>query len=531
MLNDMKKILTFILLAAIGTIMHAQGRMQALFGYNTFYLAKTQSPYIETNISFDAWTLQFEQLETGAYRATVEITLVMRQGDSVCFLKKYDLHSPTVGSLDELDFNFIDVQRFSVRNGIYNLEVSLRDKLSDAPASVVNDRVVINYDPARPSLSSLQFISSATPTERENILSRNGYDFEPYVSDYFPEQMEKLNFYYEIYNINAEVGRKAFLTVAYIEEQATGAQFEGQRIATRKYGAASIPVYGSLDISELPSGNYNLVVELRNSGNQLMLYKKLPFMRSNPGVKGKEISDFATTFAGAYSEQQLDLYLESLYPIASEYEKEVAFDMITRPGIEEKQAFLYRFWQKRNALAPEAAWLKYKERVDYVQATFSYPRTKGINTDRGRVYLQYGPPDFVRDEKNYVSARHLNAGHSASPTVDQPMQGITTGLETSAAQGALHNGGRVNDNGGFVSESQGHVYYLPYQLWRYNKMEGDDPNRVFLFWDEHRSGYYRLLNSNARGEVQEPGWERRLCRQQIDEGVVGAVGEQFKRGY
>lgn len=524
----MKKILTIILLASIGLVSQAQGRMQALFGYNTFYLAKQQMPYIETNLSFDAWTLQFEQLQTGAWRATVEVTIVLRQGDSVCHFKKYDLNSPTVGSLEELDFNFIDVQRFSVRNGLYTLEVTLRDKHSDAPASVVSDRVVINYDSSRPSLSSLQFISSATPTQHENILSRNGYDFEPFVSDYFPEQVEELNYYYEIYNINAEVGRKAFLTMAYIEQQETGTRFEGQRAVGRKYGAATVPIYGSLDISQLPSGNYNLVVELRNSDNQLMLYKKLPFMRSNPGVKGAEISDFATTFAGAYTDEpQLDLYIEALYPIASEYEKEVLSDLIRRPGIEEKQAFLYRFWQKREALSPEAAWLKYKERVDYVQATFSYPRTKGINTDRGRVYLQYGPPDFVRDEKNFVSARHLNAGHSGTPDLNAPLQGITSGIETNAAS----IGDRSTGEGGFVSESQGHVFYLPYQLWRYNKPMGDDPNRVFIFWDEHRSGYYKLLNSNARGEVQEPGWERRLCRQQIDEGVVGAVGEQFKRGY
>ena len=83
----------------------------------------------------------------------------------------------------------------------------------------------------------------------------------------------------------------------------------------------------------------------------------------------------------------------------------------------------------------------------------------------------------------------------------------------------------------YSGTSQGHVYYLPYQLWRYNKLATDNPNRVFLFWDEHRSGYYTLLNSNARGEVQDPGWERRLSRQQLRENVVGEVGEQFKRGY
>ena len=221
----------------------------------------------------------------------------------------------------------------------------------------------------------------------------------------------------------------------------------------------------------------------------------------------------ATTFAGKYTDEpQLNIYLDGLYPIASEMEKEVSRELIKRPGLEEKQAFLYRFWTARDAMAPEAAWLQYKERIDYVQEHFSYPRTPGIHTDRGRVYLQYGPPDFVRDEKNYVGANKIGSNQIQS---FNDMQMGTNQAPTD----------------GLAGTSQGHVYYLPYQLWRYNKLETDDPNRVFLFWDEHRSGYYTLLNSNARGEVQEVGWERRLCRQQLPEDAVGEVGEQFLRGY
>lgn len=485
--------------------------LRALFSYSTFYSAAAKSPYVETYLSFDAWTMQFVQQENGAYRATVEVVIVARQGDSVCYAKKYDLHSPTVGSLDELDFNFIDVQRFSLKNGIYDLEITLRDKESENAAATVTEKLALNYDDSHPVMSSVQLMASATPTETENILSRGGYDMEPYVSDFIPEQVQQLNFYYEVYNINQEIGKKPFLAMAYVEQQETGTRYDGQRSISRKYSSALVPVYGSLDISELPSGNYNLVVELRNSDNQLMLYKKLPFFRSNPGVKGDEISDYATTFAGAYTDEaQLNIYLDALYPIASEREKQVSRDMIRRPGIEEKQAFLYRFWQVRYPLNAEVEWLKYKERIDFVQANFSYPRTLGIHTDRGRVYLQYGPPDFVRDEKNFVSTRRLEKSVGAKVNVMRS----------------------VNDNSDqYTIESQGHIYYLPYQLWRYNIIPGDDNERVFLFWDEHRSGYYTLLNSNARGEVQDPGWERRLCRNQLGDNVVGEVGEQFQRGY
>ena len=491
-------------------LMHArpaQAQMQALFGYSTFYVADRQQPYVETYLQFDAWTMHFEKTD-GGYRAVAEVTLVVRQQDSVCYAKRYDLGSPVVTDLEHLDFSFLDVQRFSLANGVYDLVITLNDKGTEGQEASVSEKLVVSYDRRTPMLSSLQLMASFRPTEKENILSRGGYDMEPYVSDFVPEQVSQLGFYYEVYNIDREIGNDAFLATAYIEELETGLRAEGEQTVMRKKAAVTVPVVGSIDISQLPSGNYNLVCEVSNRAGQLMLYKKVPFYRSNPEVKGREVSDYALTFAGKYTDEfQLNTYLDALYPIASEMEKTVAAELVRRPGLEEKQAFLYNFWVKRNSLAPESEWLKYKERIDYVQEHFSYPRTRGIVTDRGRVYLQYGPPDYVRDEKNYGVIEHSQA------TANQDITFIGNQPEGTHTQ--LHS----------------QIIYLPYQLWRYNRLPGDDENRVFLFWDEHRSGYYTLLNSNARGEVQEAGWERRLSRQMLPEGEIGEVGRQFNRGY
>ena len=138
-------------------------------------------------------------------------------------------------------------------------------------------------------------------------------------------------------------------------------------------------------------------------------------------------------------------------------------------------------------LNPEGKWLEYQKLLQYVDEHFSYPKTPGYMTDRGRVYLQYGPPSFVRSEKNFVGALNLNAF--------------------------------------------GTVHYLPYELWRYDLLPNDSPNRVFLFWDEFRSGFYKLLNSNARGEIITPNWERVLSQNQLEENVQGEVGTQFERGF
>lgn len=495
-------------LAGVG----AQAQMQAVFGYSSFCLTEQQQPYIETYLQFDAWTMHFVPVD-GGYRAQAEVTLVLRQQDSVCFAKKYDLSSPTVADLSHLDFSFLDVQRFSVGNGIYTLDIALRDKGTDAQPVSLSEKVVVNYSRRQPVLSSIQLMASVKPTVKENILSRGGYDMEPYVSDFVPEQVKRLNYYYEIYDIDRYVSggsaAKAVLTVAYVEEMETGRRVGDEQVA-RRNTAATVAVVGGLDIDWLPSGNYNLVCEVRDRDNNLLLYGKVPFFRSNPGVKGPEVGDYATSFAARITDESLlNLYLDALYPLASETEKSAAAELVKRPGLAEKQEFLYRFWTRRDALAPEAEWQKYKERIDYVQEHFSYPLTRGIMTDRGRVYLQYGPPDYIRDEKNFGIMGHSSTMKSHSVSVSDI-------------------GNKLGDDDG-VGAAQ--VFYLPYQLWRYNRLSGDDQNRVFIFWDEHRSGNYNLLHSNARGEVMEADWERRLSRQQIPEGEVGEVGRQFIRGY
>ena len=68
-----------VILAAMGwTALQAQGSMRAVFSYSTFYAPSTSQPYVETYLSFDAWTMQFVKQPNGSYRATAEVTIVAK---------------------------------------------------------------------------------------------------------------------------------------------------------------------------------------------------------------------------------------------------------------------------------------------------------------------------------------------------------------------------------------------------------------------------------------------------------------------
>lgn len=502
----MKKILILALVTLLALPSWAQGKkMSALFSYATFYLPSDNKPYVETYLSFDAWTMNFVRQADGQFQATAEVDIAILSGDSAIFRKSYDLQSPAIANAEATNFNFLDLQRFSVPNGIYDMIVKVKDKSASTEPFSIREKLVVYYGEGKPAFSSLQMMSSATKTSATSMFSRGGYDMIPYIDDFVPESISQLNVYFELYNLDKELGPKAFSTFAYVEQQETGRRAGHAERFTRHPQAKSLnPIYTTLDITQLPSGNYNLVVEVLNKAGEKLLYKKVPFQRSNPNINIYDsVSNFASTFvAHLTDESDLNYYLDALYPIASEEEKEVTRNLVQRPGLEEKQAFFYQFWHKRDAMDPEGKWKEYKTWLDYVDANFSYPRTRGYRTDRGRVYLQYGPPDFIRDEKNYVSANKIGAG-------------TNTMMQLS----------------GDTPISQGHIHYLPYQLWRYNTLPGDDAKRCFLFWDEFRSGFYKLLHSNARGETRDIKWEYLLSQRQLGEEELGDVGEQFRRGY
>lgn len=486
-------------------------KLSALFDYATFYLAEKNTPYVETYLNFDARTLHLQQKEDGKYRATVEIAIAVRKDDTIAYLKKYELLSPAAESPEADGFSFFDLQRFALSNGIYDMEITLHDKASQAEPAVIQEKLLVYYDPQRPDLSSILNIGSATRTTKTTIFSRNGYDMVPYIDYFIPEEQQKLSPYFEIYNLQQEVKGDGYLIYLSIEQKETGRRITAfDRTFRYKEAQTSTAFYTDMDIAALPSGNYNLVAEVRNIHNEVLLRKALPFQRSNPSAEELNASDevVATSFAALITdEEKLNYYLDALYPISSDPEIQTARSLIKRHDIAGKQAYLYHFWARRDAMDPAGKWHEYLGWLTYVDETYSYPRTPGYHTDRGRVYLQYGPPDFIRDEKNFVGALRVGNTRQVQQRND------------------------VDPLGGSPINNQGHVYYLPYQLWRYNRLEADEPNRVFLFWDQMRSGYYKLLNSNARGEVREANWEHRLSQGQLDDDVIGEVGEQFDRGY
>ncbi|OFV96131.1 MAG: GWxTD domain-containing protein [Acidobacteria bacterium RIFCSPLOWO2_02_FULL_61_28] len=119
---------------------------------------------------------------------------------------------------------------------------------------------------------------------------------------------------------------------------------------------------------------------------------------------------------------------------------------------EEREQFIEQFWLRR-APDPESTSNDYKEehyrRIAYTNQHFA-SGIPGWKTDRGRLYIMYGPPDEIE--------AHPSGGHYERP---------------------------IEEGGGSTST-------YPFEVWRYRYLEGVGQNIEIEFVDPTMTGEYRM---------------------------------------
>ncbi len=442
----------------------AQNSIEAYLSYADFTTSDNK-PYLETHLTVIGNSINYQKNETGKYQATILVSIAFVQNESIKNFKKYNLLSSEFDSSNGNKPNFIDQQRFSLENGEYEMELEISDKNSTQAPFKHKEKINIRYDQETVRFSEIELIESATPTQTQNILSKSGYDLVPYVSKYYPANYNVLNFYAELYNMNVAMKEKEkFLLSYFIQDFDSHEKLNNYSNFTKEDASAVSSILKSFNIENLPTGNYNLCLEARDRENNLLAERKLFFQRNNPLKEESAIPDLSQidleqTFLKNYTNKDtLILMLLNLRPISSLSERNYATNQIKAGDTEIMKKFFYSFWQTRNAAHPYEEWLRYKEKVDEVNQLFSTNNRdkNGFNSDRGRVYLKYGKPDV----------RSVNEHEPSS---------------------------------------------YPYEIWQYNRLASGQTNRRFIFYSPYvGTNDYRLIHSDARGEVFDSRWRYKI---------------------
>jgi GWxTD domain-containing protein len=250
-------------------------------------------------------------------------------------------------------------------------------------------------------------------------------------------------YYFEMYTTRAES-----VTVKPRVLDAGGAQViaaEAQRMAVPQGGGLG---YGVLDLAGLPAGRYRLEVTAQGPDSQVL--RSAPFMMSGFETMATQttVSSLVTedVFSGL-SETALDSMYQPLGYVMDASEQGTYSGL----SLDGKRRWMRQFWAKRDAGSGGGARDRFYALVRNADQLFRMggaASTSGWRTDRGRIFIKYGPPDEKLERKNPSSSN-------------------------------------------------------PYEVWKYTRTR---PTK-FVFLDSNRFGDYQLIYTNDRREQSRPDWQ------------------------
>ena len=437
------------------------------FNFGVFNTGHSK-PYLETYLTISGNSVKFLPVTNG-FQANVNISWKILKGAEIIKSSNYNLISPT--TLDTLHLpSFIDSQRFLLDNGQYTIELEVIDNANSAKKSTHSEKITILFKRDKKVYnSSVQILESYSKSSAPSVLTKNGYDLIPYNINYFPKTQNGLKFYIESYNLDTVIGKNTkFVYSYYVENNETLQQQMGLSGFQKQNANKVNPLLAQFDITQLPTGNYNLVIEVKDSLNIIQAQKKWFFQRQSDAAQelsigNNNIGTIEDFFNTVQSTDSLKQFIECLWPISASTQREWQGVQLKRKDPNLMRSYLVDYWKEQSGdtVNPLKIWFTYYKQVLEANALLKCGKQKGYYTDRGRVYLQYGKPD----QRNQIN-------------------------------------------------SEPNTY--PYEIWQYYRIYDRATkrffsNKKFVFVNfAIADDCYKLIHSEVKGEIYDERWRFKL---------------------
>jgi GWxTD domain-containing protein len=358
---------------------------------------------------------------------------------------------------------FVHQVRTAVAPGEYELHVRIPGDSARQALRLQRDVLVPAFDDASlVGLSDITLATSITQSDdAQGLFYKNGLDIRPNPNQLYGRALGEVYYYAEAYNTDNLAGESGQYTLlAYVAEANRPQPLPDLQKRTQREARSPDVLVGAFDISDLPSGSYFLRLALLNDDNEAEVEQARKFFVYNPAIQREapaamEVS-FETSQYASMPEEEVEQSLKHIDLIATDRERRRANNI---QDLDEQRRFLMTFWQKRDpnpSTASNEFREQFYERLQYANQRYSNSFREGWQSDRGRVYIKYGPP-AQRDPHLY---------------------------DTDA---------------------------LPHEIWQYNNIPGEG-QATFVFADRDGFGDFELIHSTVAGERRSPDWRSMIRR-------------------
>jgi GWxTD domain-containing protein len=395
------------------------------------------------------------RLEGGgaAYRVSVSV----RDSAGAQLMAESWTQAVPAEALQQRNASTVEHFRFAAQPGRYTLDVAVTDSASKR---VSRTRAEVQTYRAPPRASDLLLASGIRQAAREgDTVPRDGeirkgsLFLQSSGRPTLTPELSEVGYYLELYPQRSETA-----TVAVRVSGAAGNQVVAtapQPIALDTSGGAT---RGMVDLAGLPPGEYRLEVAVTTADS--VLVRSAAFRMAGFDQEAARSAPAAHDVFAALSERALDSLYDPLIYLMSAEEQGISSSLT----VEGKRTFLRRFWAARDpapATPHNQAMTAFYGAITEANRRFregGAAQVVGWRTDRGRIFIRYGPPDEVLSRPQAGSSR-------------------------------------------------------PYEVWKYARVRA----RKFVFLDVTSFGHYELIWTDERREPSRPNWRELLGPEAVED--------------
>jgi len=293
-------------------------------------------------------------------------------------------YSSSQGGAGEFDYN---QSIFNLSEGKYNIEVILSDL--NSKRQFRKNRIInsVNFSNFNFSLSGILLVSSIEEKEGKFIIT-------PHISDNVSDIYQGFFVFFEVYNKNQ---KDTFDFVYQIFDKNSNLKFTSSKLQ-RFIDTGTNQIYLSIALpKDFKQGSYILRILAMKHVDSENLSSTDYLAATERSIK------FFPSFAGVIL-KDLNKSIKQLRYVANQSEYEY---IESAPTLEEKQKRFEDFWKKLDPTVNtdrNEAFEEYYARIDYANKNFrSY--NEGWLTDKGMVYIIFGPPYDIQTATNYNDGR------------------------------------------------------------------------------------------------------------------------------
>ncbi len=459
--------------------------IEAVAGRTVFYLpdpvyAGKQNPYLESYWQVNPKTLHFKTIPGKGIVSMIQTdVLITNKAGGVIKEDHYVFQTipvPTVSDLETL--NIIELKRYFVTAGLLNIKITLTD-LNDTTNQFVRiDTLTVPKQALGVFYGGPEFIDTFYTSDIRTPFRKHGMQYVPLCEGFYDNYKHSLSYYTEVYQLSS-VHKDDFPLVqsVYLSRKEGSNPYEVFTKIDTITSDTSVNFFsGTFNIESLPSGNYYLNVSLGTKSHKTIAGRSVFFQRLNttpskPVEAAKKaakdtlldnvnVLDLGKTFVAKFDMAHLKAIIKMVLPTCDASSTNAANSLLKKPDDLYVRYFVYNHFLAINKEKPEKAWKEYAEKVKIVNRLYSAHGRLGYETDKGFMYLRYGPP--------------------------------TEALVANSEKGAL-----------------------PYEVWQYDilkDMNGRSiANAVILFFKTSQTDFdFRVLHTNIPGELHNMNWRRYL---------------------